>query len=298
MGFFDSLKNAASSLIEFETEDDFSTKPQQSASVHGMPAPMAPKKPQEKPQPAPAPKKEQESLYGDTMERLIDVALADGELTEKEKQVLFRKAESMGIDLDEFEMVLDARLYEVTKAKAEAEKKAQPTPPVIPEAAPKSNKFGDIKKCPSCGAIMQSFSVKCPDCGYEFRNVEANCSVQRLFELLNEAENESVSMTESMATMIMGSAAESKLFRRKKAIIQNFPIPNTKGDILEFLTLAVPLAKKPSLFSQNRTPEYLKMCEVWKAKCEQIIMKAKFSMKDDKETLAEIMAYGKEIGLK
>lgn len=51
-------------------------------------------------------------MYNEQIEVLISAALADGVLTEKEKQILFKKAESMGIDLDEFEMVLDARLVE------------------------------------------------------------------------------------------------------------------------------------------------------------------------------------------
>ncbi len=42
-------------------------------------------------------------------------ALADGELTEKKKQILFKNAEVQGIDLDEFEMVLYARLFERNK---------------------------------------------------------------------------------------------------------------------------------------------------------------------------------------
>jgi len=37
---------------------------------------------------------------------------------------------------------------------------------------------------------------------------------------------------------------------------------------------------------------------VWKSKCEQIIMKAKFSLKNDKSVMEEIMNYGKEIGIK
>ena len=56
-------------------------------------------------------------MYNEQLEKLIDYALADGELTEKEKQVLFKKAESMGVDLDEFEMVLDARLFEKQKGR-------------------------------------------------------------------------------------------------------------------------------------------------------------------------------------
>ena len=61
-------------------------------------------------------------MYDPKIEELINAALADGVLTEKEKQVLFKRAESMGIDLDEFEMVLQSKLYdkqkEIDKAKA------------------------------------------------------------------------------------------------------------------------------------------------------------------------------------
>lgn len=55
-------------------------------------------------------------IYGEEIESLIEMALVDGEITEKEKQILFKKASSMGIDLDEFEMVLEAKLYEKKKA--------------------------------------------------------------------------------------------------------------------------------------------------------------------------------------
>ena len=51
-------------------------------------------------------------MYNEQIENLINLALADGELSEKEKQILFKKAEAAGIDLDEFEMVLDAKLFE------------------------------------------------------------------------------------------------------------------------------------------------------------------------------------------
>ena len=59
-------------------------------------------------------------MYNEKLEALITAALADGVLTEKEKQILFKKAEAIGIDLDEFEMVLDARLVELKKKEAKA----------------------------------------------------------------------------------------------------------------------------------------------------------------------------------
>ena len=57
-------------------------------------------------------------MYNEQIESLITAALADGVLTEKEKQILFKKAEAMGIDLDEFEMVLDSRLVELKRKAA------------------------------------------------------------------------------------------------------------------------------------------------------------------------------------
>lgn len=73
-------------------------------------------------------------MYNEKLEALISAALADGVLTEKEKQILFKKAEAMGIDRDEFELVLDGRL-----AKRKKEMEAQ-----APQAAKPAKKEGAI----------------------------------------------------------------------------------------------------------------------------------------------------------
>ena len=73
-------------------------------------------------------------MYNEKLEALISAALADGVLTEKEKQVLFKKAEAMGIDLDEFEMVLEGRIAKCQKEKAE--KEPQPAKPTQKKAIP------------------------------------------------------------------------------------------------------------------------------------------------------------------
>ena len=54
-------------------------------------------------------------MYNEELENLIEAALEDGVLTAKEKQVLLKKAQSMGIAPDEFEIVLDARLVKIKK---------------------------------------------------------------------------------------------------------------------------------------------------------------------------------------
>ena len=53
-------------------------------------------------------------------------------------------------------------------------------------ATPRSNKYGDIRKCPSCGAIVESFNISCPDCGFEFTNVGAVSSFAALSRKLEE----------------------------------------------------------------------------------------------------------------
>ena len=117
-------------------------------------------------------------MYDERIEGLINAALADGNLSEKEKQILYRNAEAEGIDLDEFEMVLQSRLYEAMNARNQAAAQAMPpipnmAPPMpaaaAQSAAPKSNKFGDIRKCPACGAEINSRSKFCPECGEKLK---------------------------------------------------------------------------------------------------------------------------------
>ena len=66
-------------------------------------------------------------MYNEKLEALITAALADGVLTDKEKNLLFKKAEAMGIDRDEFDLVLDGRLAKRKKEmEAQAPQEAKP----------------------------------------------------------------------------------------------------------------------------------------------------------------------------
>jgi hypothetical protein len=234
-------------------------------------------------------------MYNEKLDKLIEMALIDGELSEKEKQVLFKNAEIMGVDLDEFEMVLEAKLFE-------RQKSIEQENPKETKAAPKSDKFGDIKKCPACGSMVQSFQIKCIDCGHEFSNIESNTSINKLFEMLNDAENERKDEGMSLGGIFAKALGGSdKVDLKKMTIISNFPIPNTKEDIIEFLSLAVPkskCSKFQAFWKGEEGKKEMSRAKVWSEKCEQIIMKARFAMKDDKNTLDEINRYAKELKIK
>ena len=207
-------------------------------------------------------------MYNPELEGLIDAALADGVLTEKEKQILFKKAQAMGVDLDEFEMVLDARLVKMQKA--EEEKAAS--------SAPKSNKLGDVKKCPACGAMVQSYQGACPECGYAFENIDANSSTKRLAEIVDKVMRENNNLVQRQG--MTGADLEKEKKQRIINAIQNFAVPTTKSDLFEFIT---------SLQSKT-SGNYGK---AYKAKLEECILKAKTLFPNDKMFVELAVKYEK-----
>ncbi len=235
-------------------------------------------------------------MYNEKLEALITAALADGVLTEKEKQILFKKAEAMGIDLDEFEMVLDARLVELKKKEAKASqqyqlemekaKSAQPS-------APKSEKYGDVRKCPACGAIVPSMAAKCPECGYEFTNVEANSSTRLLMQKIDEIQAQYAELTANVdnkdesAIRTRGYQVKRQLNDRTAQLIQNFPIPNTREDLIEFLTLCIGNSKADSVMLDGNDP----VTPAWRKKLQQVIAKVKVALPNDQQAQELIDEY-------
>lgn len=235
-------------------------------------------------------------MYNEKLEALITAALADGVLTEKEKQILFKKAEAMGIDLDEFEMVLDARLVELKKKEAKANqqyqlemekaKSAQPS-------APKSEKYGDVRKCPACGAIVPFMAAKCPECGYEFTNVEANSSTRLLMQKIDEIQAQYAELTANVdnkdesTIRTRGYQVKRQLNDRTAQLIQNFPIPNTREDLIEFLTLCIGNSKADSIMLDGNDP----VTPAWRKKLQQVIAKVKVALPNDQQAQELIEEY-------
>ena len=229
------------------------------------------------------------------IENLINMALADGEVTEKERGIILRKAEALGLDRDEVEMILDGKIALQKKELGHTQLSKENI----------SNKAGDIKKCPSCGAPVPSFTTKCTDCEFEFRNIEASNSAQSIFELLQKAATQAVDEYERNPPKWFEQsyskefAIAKRIVEKQASIISTFPIPNSKEDILEFLYLASAEAKAKLPFALNKSisaPHILQ--NAWISKCSQVISKARFSMKEDRKTLEEIEYYAKQLDIK
>lgn len=107
-------------------------------------------------------------LIPEELQTLIDQYLTDGVLTDKERAVILKKAEGMGLDRDEIDLYLDAEVQKIDQA----------TDAVVRRQKSKS--------CPYCGAPVPQLTDKCPECG-QFITPEASEELQDILEHLEAA---------------------------------------------------------------------------------------------------------------
>ena len=205
-------------------------------------------------------------MFSKELESVIEAALADGVLTDKERAVLHKRAAEEGVDPDELDVVIEGRL---AKMKRE-EDWLRPAPP--------SDKFGDVKKCPNCGEPVEPMAVKCSACGYEFRNVEALKSSQRLAEKL-EAIEEAYRGKKVEKNMGFGIKQDMTIFevgREQVTAIKNFPVPTTKEDLLDFA-----ISMQSRWNSSTTGDDQLGLKSAYKAKYDECVNKARVLFPND-----------------
>lgn len=106
--------------------------------------------------------------YPEELTSLLEEYLTDGVISAKERVVLLNKADALGIDVNEFDLYIDAQQQKVDQA--------------VEQAATK--KRG--KTCPFCGGTVPQLADKCPHCG-ENITPEASRELQEIFDNLEEA---------------------------------------------------------------------------------------------------------------
>ena len=172
-------------------------------------------------------------MFSKELENLIQATLEDGKLEDNEKAALVKRAQKEGVDLDELEIyinsILQRRQRELNQKndalEAEYEKK-------------KKEAIGPV--CPKCGKQVPPMTLKC-DCGYEFTNNKSNSSVQLLFEKISKIQSQPFSNTNSVTPEYRGEMKQRT--EQILSLIQLCPVPNTKEDIIEFLSLAISNSK-------------------------------------------------------
>ena len=201
------------------------------------------------------------------IENLIELALADGQITEKERSVIVKKAIETGVELDEIEMVIAAKIYQQHADKLK----------------PMKDKMGNLKTCPACGATVTSMLLNCSSCNHEFTSLNGNATILNLIKKLEQIDSQSYNQNELKSTK-QNFVLRQENNRKKNEIIINYPIPNTKEDILEFIT-----------YSISKLTNVSGLDNPWATKADEVLMKAKLLYKNDKNMLSQLEVYEKEI---
>ena len=144
---------------------------------------------------------------------------------------------------------------------------------------------GKIIKCPNCGEVLKSFVVLCPSCGYELRSVEANSSLKELSVKLEAIDLQpDILPKETFLKNFSRKLTEKE--KQKITLIRNFPIPNTKEDLYEFLIMAASNIDTEHIEGWNSSGQSegeKALSDAWKAKYEQAYHKANISFGSSKE---------------
>ena len=171
------------------------------------------------------------------LEKLIKMAGEGAGLTEKKREIIIRKAQELGEDMAEVEMVLENLSVSAPVATA-----ASVDTPVKNE-----NKR---RKCPNCGSVLSDYTLTCPQCGYVL-DAQSNTSsqVQSYIEEFNER---------------MIAVEKTELFgknQKRIELINGFNVPVTK----EALVLGLTYAKAQFMSAKTMDSP---LAAAWLGKCQ------------------------------
>lgn len=174
-------------------------------------------------------------MFSKELEDLIQATLEDGILEENEKAALVKRATAEGVDIAELEIyinsILQRRQRKLNKeADARREKREQE----------RKEALGRI--CPNCGKQIPPMTLKC-ECGYEVPTEKnTSSSATLLFNKIDEINSKySRNMSYDDGFFAGIWARRQREDAKTKEIIDAItfcPVPNTKEDIIEFLSLS------------------------------------------------------------
>ena len=257
-------------------------------------------------------------MFSEDLQKLIEASLVDGVITDQERAVIRKRALLEGVDPDEVDLMLDAEVQKLRQKQQEAVAKVKKCPAcgeIIPAMS---------VKCPTCGyefnnveankSVQNLFSmindiyssqedsetIKEEKVKMLITNFPIPTTKEDILEFLflgipNSKVNDSlfaklgggllggiICLILMVIVALIGCQFDIKRALGFVGIIVMFAwwLPLGVAGICWFLTRE----RHADIVKKNR------LARVWKSKCEQIIMKAKFLMGDDprlKEKITE-----------
>lgn len=154
----------------------------------------------------------------------------------------------------------------------------------------KKTKKESVYKCPNCGSSLESYTSNCPYCHTELRNIKSSESMENFskgLEKIKSKEMPKYEEKESLLKKTIGIDLSKDIeareefessFRRKinaevANYINNYPVPNSKEDLIEFMILVT-----SNITTKDDCPTEIK--KAWESKMEQIYKKSKLTLKN------------------
>ena len=144
-------------------------------------------------------------------------------------------------------------------------------------------------KCPNCGSPLKSFEATCPYCKTEIREIDITNSIKEFTKGLDKIQSRVMPKYEknpSLLKKVIGKDFNKKdkkekfeqEFKEKRTndlvnYIINYPIPNSKEDLLEFMILST-----TNVNLRDDIDDEIQ--QAWITKMKQINQKAKITIKD------------------
>lgn len=144
---------------------------------------------------------------------------------------------------------------------------------------------GTIHKCPNCGNIIDAYESVCKACGYEIRDRKASNSIRELATKIQEIEKTRERAKHNPLKILYSGQSTTDTDKKIISLVSNFPIPNSKEDLYEFIVLSHSNINVDvydtggNQFKENDAR--LALSNAWKAKLEQAYQKAKLVFAGD-----------------
>lgn len=191
-------------------------------------------------------------LFSPELEKLIEITIADGVLTDQEQAVLVAAAQKEGADINQLNVYIQYLLHQrkEKEIKNAEEKKAKETI------------GGEVKKCPNCGAPYKLGTLVCV-CGHMFDiTIQSNAyqkfadEVQKkisVAQVTSIQDNPISALAQHMSRSFVTANTEIVSIQR---FIASYPVPNNRIDLLEFVvnlqSVANPKAPKESVSTMQK----------------------------------------------
>lgn len=171
-------------------------------------------------------------MFSEELNKLIEAALVDGVITDKERAVILKRAKAEGADLDEVELLLDAEIQKRTNMSSSTQKQKTLSDNAIKELETKISSVTDNKKI---AKVISSFCVPLtkeelllfiPSMESKWLHTSSDTDHEEIKDAYKTKYKESL----SKAMMLYGSDPDFQpLFKKEKSIKKYFQLSRLSG---------------------------------------------------------------------